>query len=175
MKKLENKTVFITMETTQKLSSVWKFIIAIILCEAVGIISGLLASANNNLWFDTLNKPSWNPPAYLFGPVWTTLYLLMGISLALVWKNKATELNKHNAYFLFAIQLFLNFWWSIFFFYFHSPALALVDIILMVITIIFTIFSFSNFSKSAAWLLLPYIAWVSFAAILNFTIWNLNR
>ena len=73
------------MESTQKLSSTWKFIIAIILCEGVGISSGLLASANNNLWFDTLSKPTWNPPAYLFAPVWTTLYLLMGISLALVW------------------------------------------------------------------------------------------
>lgn len=163
------------MESTQKLSSVWKFIIAIILCEGIGISSGLLASANNNIWFDTLNKPTWNPPAYLFGPVWTTLYLLMGISLGIVWNNKATEINKRNAYFLFALQLFLNFLWSIFFFNFHSPALALVDIILMVVTIIFTIFCFSNFSKSAAWLLVPYIAWVSFAMILNFTIWNLNR
>ncbi|MFZ1634566.1 MAG: TspO/MBR family protein, partial [Chitinophagales bacterium] len=69
------------MAATKRLPTAWKFIIAIILCESVGIISGLLASANNNTWFDTLNKPSWNPPAYLFGPVWTTLYLLMGISL----------------------------------------------------------------------------------------------
>ena len=163
------------MELTQKLSSTWKFIIAIILCEGVGISSGLLASANNNLWFDTLSKPTWNPPAYLFAPVWTTLYLLMGISLALVWKNKANELIKRNAYFLFALQLFLNFWWSILFFHFHSTALSLVDIILMVVTIILTIINFSYFSKPSAWLLVPYIAWVSFASILNFTIWNLNR
>jgi tryptophan-rich sensory protein len=163
------------MDSTQKSSSVWKFIIAIILCEGAGMLSGLLASANNNHWFDTLTKPSWNPPACLFGPVWTTLYLLMGIALALIWKNKATELNKRNAFFLFGTQLFLNFWWSLFFFYFHSPGLALVDIILMEITIILTIFSFSRFSKPAAWLLVPYIAWVSFATILNFTIWNLNR
>ena len=163
------------MESTQRLSSVWKFLIAIILCEGVGISSGLLASANNNLWFDTLIKPTWNPPAYLFGPVWTTLYLLMGISLGIVWNNKATELNKCNAYLLFATQLFLNFWWSLFFFLFNSPVLALGDIILMVITILLTIFSFSNFSKTAAWLLVPYIAWVSLASILNFTIWNLNR
>lgn len=163
------------MQTTNKLSATWKFIIAIVLCESVGIISGLLASANNNLWFDTLNKPTWNPPAYLFGPVWTTLYLLMGISLGLIWNSKATEESKRNAYFLFAIQLFLNFWWSIFFFNFHSPALALLDIILMVITIILTILSFSAFSKIASWLLVPYIAWVSFATILNFSIWNLNK
>lgn len=163
------------METKMKLSTTWKFIIAILLCESVGISSGLLASANNNLWFDSLNKPTWNPPAYLFGPVWTTLYLLMGISLGIIWNNKATELNKRNAYLLFATQLFLNFWWSIFFFRFHSPALALVNIVLMVITIILTIFSFSSFSKPASWLLVPYISWVSFATILNFSIWYLNK
>ena len=163
------------MKHDNPFSPTWKFIIAILLCESVGIISGLLASANNNVWFNNLNKPTWNPPAYLFGPVWTTLYLLMGISLALIWKDKATELNKRNAYLLFATQLFLNFWWSIFFFHFHSPALALVDGILMVVTIILTIISFSYFSKPAPWLLVPYVAWVSFATILNFTIWNLNR
>jgi tryptophan-rich sensory protein len=163
------------METIQKLSSVWKFTIAILVCESVGIISGLISSANKNLWFGSLNKPSWNPPAYLFGPVWTLLYLLMGISLALIWDNDATELNKRSAYLLFALQLFLNFWWSILFFYFHSPALALVAIILMVVLIILTIYSFSNYSKPAAYLLVPYIAWVSFATILNYTIWNINR
>jgi benzodiazapine receptor len=110
------------MKTINKLSSTWKFVIAILLCESIGITSGLLASASNNQWFDTLSKPTWNPPAYLFGPVWTTLYLLMGISLGIIWCNKATELHKRNAYYLFATQLFLNFWWSIFFFHFHSPA-----------------------------------------------------
>jgi tryptophan-rich sensory protein len=163
------------MESRNKLSATWKFIIAILLCEIVGITSGLLASANKNEWFDNLNKPTWNPPGYLFGPVWTTLYLLMGISLALIWNNKASERSKRNAYVLFATQLFLNFWWSIFFFKMQSPALALVDIVLMVITIILTIFSFSSFSKPAAWLLVPYISWVSFATILNFSIWYLNH
>lgn len=163
------------MESRNTLSATWKFIIAILLCEIVGITSGLLASANKNEWFDNLIKPTWNPPGYLFAPVWTTLYLLMGISLALIWKNKASESSKRNAYVLFAIQLFLNFWWSIFFFQFHSPALALVDIVLMVITILLTIFSFSSFSKLASWLLVPYISWVSFATILNFSIWYLNH
>ena len=163
------------MQLINKLSANWKFIISILLCESVGIISGLLASANNNVWFDNLIKPSWNPPGYLFAPVWTTLYLFMGISLALIWTNKASERSKRSAYVLFATQLFLNFWWSIFFFQFHSPALALVDIVLLVITIVLTIFSFSSFSKTASWLLVPYILWVSFATILNFSIWNLNH
>ena len=163
------------METTNKISNTWKFIIAILLCESVGIISGLLASAKNNIWFDSLKTPTWNPPAYLFAPVWTTLYLLMGISLGIIWNNKTSELHKRSAYFLFGLQLFLNFWWSIIFFKFHSPAFALLDILLMDIVIITTIVSFSKFSKLAAWLLVPYIAWVLFATILNFTIWNLNR
>jgi benzodiazapine receptor len=163
------------MPITNKLPATWKFIIAILLCESVGISSALLASASNNLWFDNLIKPTWNPPAYLFGPVWTTLYLLMGISLGIIWNNKATEQKKYKAYFLFATQLFLNFWWSILFFNFHSPALALLDIVLMIITIVLTIISFSSFSKTASWLLVPYIAWVSFAAFLNYSIWNLNH
>ena len=163
------------MENTLKLSATWKYSIAILLCESVGITSGLLATANNNIWFDALYKPTWNPPAYLFGPVWTTLYLLMGISLGIIWNNNSPELNKRKAYFLFALQLFLNFWWSILFFNFHSPIVALIDIILMLLTITLTIFSFSVISKPAAWLLVPYIAWVSFASILNFSIWNLNR
>jgi translocator protein len=163
------------LESTSKLSSAWKFFLAILLCEGVGITSGLLASASNNMWFESLVKPSWNPPAYLFGPVWTTLYLLMGISLGLIWTNKSPEKSKRKAYFLFAVQLFLNFWWSILFFLFHSTELALVDIVLMVVLITLTIFSFSSFSRTASWLLVPYLAWVCFASYLNCTIWILNR
>ncbi len=163
------------MKTTNKLSATWKYIFAILLCEGIGISSGFLASAINNSWFEELVKPSWNPPAYLFGPVWTSLYLLMGISLGIIWNNKVSESNKKNSYYLFAVQLFLNFMWSILFFHFHSTAFALIDILLMIITIILTIISFSKFSKVAAWLLVPYILWVTFASILNFSIWSLNR
>lgn len=163
------------MNSSKNISPFWKLIIAIIICEGVGITSGLISSAEMNSWFATLNKPTWNPPSYLFAPVWTTLYFLMGISLWLIWKNNAPELNKRNAYYLFATQLFLNFWWSIIFFKFHSPAFALLDIIAMLVLITLTIISFSKFSKPAAWLLVPYIAWVSFATILNYSIWNLNR
>lgn len=163
------------VKSNENISSSWKLVIAILICEATGIISGLIANTNMNPWFDTLNKPSWNPPAYLFAPVWTILYLLMGISLWLVWKNKSTLQQKNNAINLFAFQLFLNFWWSIIFFKFHSPLFALVDILLLLILILFTIISFSKISKLSAWLLVPYIAWVTFAAILNYSIWVLNR
>ena len=128
-----------------------------------------------NPWFETLNKPSWNPPAYLFAPVWTLLYLLMGISLWLIWKSNTPAPQKINLIILFSLQLFLNFWRSIIFFKFHSPALALLNIILMLILILLTIINFSKISKPAARLLVPYIAWVSFATILNYTICILNK
>ena len=163
------------MNAGKSTSSIWKLIIAILICESTGILSGLIANTGMNPWFDALNKPSWNPPAFLFAPVWTLLYLLMGISLWLIWKSNTPAPQKINAIILFALQLFLNFWWSIIFFNFHSPAFALVNIILMLILILLTIISFSKHSKPAAWLLVPYMAWVSFAAILNYTIWVLNK
>lgn len=163
------------MNTSKTISLIWKLIISILICETTGITSGLIANTGMNAWFDALNKPSWNPPAFLFAPVWTFLYLLMGISLWLIWKSAAPVPQKSNAIILFSLQLFLNFWWSIIFFKFHSPAVALVDIILMLILILLTIISFSKLSKPAAWLLVPYIVWVSFATILNYSIWDLNK
>ena len=162
------------MTASNSMSSFWKLIIAVGICEATGILSAFISQTANNAWFDALNKPSWNPPAYLFAPVWTTLYLLMGIALWLVWKSNSPESQKKFAIFIFAIQLFFNFWWSILFFRIHSPAIALVDILLMVITIILSIFSFAATSRTAAWLLVPYLAWVSFATFLNYTIWSIN-
>jgi tryptophan-rich sensory protein len=163
------------MHLIQKKSPVPTLFLFIFLCEGIGFASGYMASAINNDWFDKLIKPSWNPPAYLFGPVWTILYLLMGISLWLVWKNKSAELYKGNVYLLFSIQLFLNFMWSIIFFKLESPSFAFFDIVLLLISIGLTMKSFSYYSKLAAWLLLPYISWVSFATILNYTIWDLNK
>lgn len=151
-----------------------KFILAILICESVGILSAILSNAGNNAWFDALNKPSWNPPSYLFAPVWTILYLMMGISLGLIWKNKAAEINKRKLYIIFGGQLFFNFSWSIIFFRLHNPLLALMDIILMLVLILLTIVSFARYSKPAAWLLVPYLAWVSFATLLNYSIWSLN-
>lgn len=158
-----------------QLTSGRKLVLTILLCESVGIISGLLAGVANNPWFDVLLKPSWNPPGYLFGPVWTVLYLLMGVSSWLVWKSILPSSLKTKALMYFSIQLFLNFWWSIVFFNFHSSLLALIDIVLMLFFICLTIFEFSKISKLAAWLLLPYLLWVSFATALNGTIWYLNQ
>ena len=156
-------------------SSVWKLIIAILACEAIGFTSGLIGSAAMNTWFDNLQKPSWNPPAYLFAPVWTLLYALMGIAFWLIWKNETPAANKRSAYVAFALQLFLNFWWSIIFFRFQSPFFALIEILMLLAIILLTIFHFSKISKTAAYLLVPYVLWVSFASFLNYTLWSLNN
>lgn len=160
--------------TIQKLS-IWKLIISIAICEFTGIMSSLLSSALMNPWFSSLNKPSWNPPSNVFGPVWIVLYLLMGISLWLVWKSNKLTNEKEIAITFFIIQLFLNFWWSLLFFKFHLPALAFVDIVLLLILITITIIHFFPISRIAAYILIPYVLWVGFATVLNYSIWILNK
>jgi translocator protein len=172
--KFSSKSETMIATKSNELSSTWKFIIAVFICESVGITSGLLTQNDTITWFSTLNKPSWNPPAYLFGPVWTTLYFLMGVSLWLIWKIDAPEAQKLRAELTFAVQLFLNFMWSILFFKCHSPALAFADILLMIVAILITISRFAKISKTAAWLLIPYLAWVCFATVLNYSIWMRN-
>jgi translocator protein len=151
-----------------------KLLIAIAIPLAVGALSGYFTASAIDGWYATLNKPSFNPPNYLFGPVWATLYTMMGIALFLVWNTKLVTENKNKAYVFYWVQLFLNFIWSIVFFYYQNPAVALVVIVLMLITIAGTIFWFRKFSIIAAWLLVPYICWVSFATALNFELWRLN-
>ena len=163
------------MLINRQTSPIYKLIISILICELTGVISGLLSNNGINTWFKTLNKPTWNPPAYLFGPVWAILYLLMAISLWLVWKRFTPQKQKLSAIIIFATQLFLNFWWSILFFKLQSPFLAFIDILFMLVFILITIYKFSAISKIAAWLLIPYFLWVSFATFLNYTIWILNK
>lgn len=155
---------------------IFVLIAAILLCEAAGIIGSLFTAPSIPGWYATLNKPSFNPPNWVFGPVWTTLYALMGISLYLVWKkgqeNKKIDIKLPLA--IFGFQLFLNFLWSILFFGMQSPLLGLLCIIPLWLSIAATIFYFYKISKTAAYLLIPYILWVSFASILNASIWMLN-
>jgi translocator protein len=153
---------------------IFKLLISISIPLAVGALSGYLTSSSINGWYATLNKPSFNPPNYLFGPVWTILYIMMGIACFLVWNSKSVSENKNKAYLFYWVQLFLNFMWSISFFYFQNPALALVVIVLMLITIAGTIFWFRKFSLVSAWLLVLYICWVTFATALNFELLRLN-
>jgi translocator protein len=151
-----------------------KLLVSMAIPLAVGAVASWATIPAIAGWYAGLNKPSFNPPNYLFGPVWTTLYALMGIALFLVWKSDATAALKQKAIVLFAVQLTLNFFWSIIFFNAHQPGWALVEIMAMWLFILLTIFAFGRISSLAAWLLVPYICWVSFAAVLNFAIWRLN-
>jgi translocator protein len=161
------------MMIDSNIPSIWKLVIAVLFCEVVGISSGLLSMGEMNPWFSTLSKPSWNPPSYLFGPVWAVLYFLMGVALWLIWNSPATP-QRTNATYSFLAQLFFNFCWSILFFKFHFMGLALVDIACMLITIVITILWFARISSIAAYLLIPYFAWVCFATLLNYKIWSMN-
>ena len=151
-----------------------KLIISIAISVTAGAIAGFFTSTSVASWFQTINKPTWNPPNWVFGPVWTTLYILMGVAFFLVWKSDTSNWLKKTAIVLYAVQLALNFLWSFIFFYLQQPGWALVEIIAMWVAILLTIFAFANVSKTAAWLLVPYICWVSFATILNYSIWKLN-
>ncbi len=153
-----------------------KLIIAIVICEGAGFIGAFFTTPAISSWFVTLNKPFFSPPNWVFGPVWTLLYLLMGISLYLIWKitdSKKAKLKK-EALLVFFSQLILNILWSVVFFGAHSPILGLLVIIGLWLLIFRTIQLFSKLSKLSAQLLYPYLVWVSFASILNLSIVLLN-
>lgn len=156
------------------MSSYVKLLIAIAIPVLVGGISGFFTVSGVESWYQTIQKPSWNPPNWVFGPVWTTLYVMMGIALWLVWKEDTSRELKMIAFILFGVQLILNFLWSFVFFKLEQPGFAFLEILFMWVAILATIFAFAQVNKTAAWLLVPYISWVSFAAILNFTIWRMN-
>jgi tryptophan-rich sensory protein len=147
--------------------------IAIAIPLLLGFISGIVTKDSIPLWFNQLNKPWFNPPSWLFGPVWTILYIMMGYSSYLIYLRLPDRQAKRGLK-VYSVQLVLNFMWSIFFFGLRNPKLALVDIILMWIAILITIIYFSKTSKNASWLLIPYISWVSFATILNYYMYQLN-
>lgn len=151
-----------------------KLIIALATPLLVGGIAGYLTSSEIKSWYLLLNKPSWNPPNNLFAPIWTTLYLLMGYAFYRIWVIKENSEMKYWGMGLFVVQLALNFLWSFIFFKQHNIGWAFVEIIVMWLAILCTIIAFSKIDKPAAWLLVPYISWVSFAAILNYTILQLN-
>ena len=153
---------------------IYKFIIAVLIPLAVGSLAGYFTASSVTGWYTTLVKPSFNPPNWLFAPVWTSLYIMMGIAFYLIWKKEANDVVKSTAVTLYIVQLALNFLWSFVFFYAQQPGWALVNIILMWIFIFLTILWFGKISSLSAWLLVPYICWVSFATVLNFAIWKLN-
>lgn len=152
-----------------------KIIIAILICVGVGFASGFATQSSVGDWYLTLEKPFFNPPSWLFGPVWTLLYIMMGCAAGLVWSQNIDQEIKKKALILFSLQLLLNAAWSFLFFGLKNPLLALIEIVLLWLLIRETYLSFKPISKLASQLLLPYLAWVSFATILNAAIWWLNR
>ncbi len=151
-----------------------KLTFALLISLSAGGIGSFFTASSIPTWYSTLNKPFFNPPNWIFGPVWTTLYILMGISLYLILIAKTKNRSKQKPLTLFAIQLALNTLWSIIFFGLKSPELAMVEIFLLWVSIFLTIKYFHPFSKPASYLLYPYLAWVSFATILNISISILN-
>jgi len=146
----------------------------ILLCFAVAGIGSSFTMPSVGDWYREISKPDWTPPSWLFGPVWTVLYLMMGVAAWLVWRR--TGLCRVGVPLgIFGVQLALNLLWSIIFFGLHNPGLAFVEIVLLWLAILATILAFLRVSRLAGWLLVPYILWVTFASVLNFTIWNMNR
>jgi translocator protein len=154
-------------------SQILKLIASVILPVAVGGIAGIFTADAVPGWYATLNQPSFNPPNWVFGPVWTILYILMGISLFLVGKQDRSK-ERNVAIFVFLIQLALNFGWSIIFFYYQMIGLALLEIILLWISIITMLFLFHKIKPLAAYINIPYLLWVAFASILNASYYILN-
>lgn len=149
-------------------------ILFILICLGTGWAGAQVSPGNgSSVWYEQLNKPDWNPPGWVFGPVWTTLYILMAVAAWRIWKllgfkKGATELS------VFVFQLVLNGLWSFLFFGLQNPGLAFLEIIILLAAIIATAYLFFQKDRLAGWLMVPYILWVSFATVLNGTIWLMN-
>ena len=161
------------METLKK-SEILKLIISLLIPLIAGFIGSVATISSIPTWYTILAKPAWAPPNWLFGPVWTTLFILMGIALFLVWRKGIWRMDVKIAISIFGIQLFLNVLWSVIFFGLQSLTGGLIEIVFLWITILVTIIMFYRISKVAGILLLPYIAWVTIASYLTYTVYLLN-
>jgi len=158
----------------RRMRDVVKLLISIVACQCVGLIGSIFTTPSIPTWYATLQKPPFTPPNWLFAPVWITLYLLMGISAFIIWRRGVDNRRVREALIVFLVQLILNGLWSVVFFGLKSPLYGVVVIVALWIAILFTILKFFKLSTAAGGLLLPYILWVSFAAVLNISIWVLN-
>jgi len=153
---------------------VLRFIISIIICQSAGIFGSLFTFEAVPDWYITLEKPFFAPPNWIFGPVWIILYFLMGVSLYIVWKDELKSKTRNVFFVVFAIQLILNALWSLLFFGLKSPLLGLIDILILDVMLVVTIFYAKRVSKYAAMLLIPYMVWIIIASVLNYAILVLN-
>jgi len=159
-----------------KMNKIARIILVVVVCLSIGYMSGIVTRSAITTWYPTLIKPSFNPPNWIFAPVWSLLYVMMGVAAGLVWNQM--DSNKEGvkkALFFFAIQLILNALWSYLFFGLHNPMLAGLEIILLWLMIYETYIQFSKINTIAGYLLIPYLLWISFASVLNGCIWWLNR
>ncbi|MDX9913303.1 MAG: TspO/MBR family protein [Candidatus Moranbacteria bacterium] len=155
------------------MKKIYKLIIALLIPQLAGGLGSLFTASSVKGWYTTIQKAPLNPPGWIFGPVWTTLFLMMGYALYIVWISE-DKAKKTLAYVAFTIQLTLNVFWSVVFFGLKNPGLAFAEILILWLAIIFNIFIFYRISRTSAWLLVPYLLWVTFAAYLNYSIWILN-
>lgn len=150
--------------------------LVVMTCLVIGYLSGMVTRESITTWYPTLVKPFFNPPNWIFAPVWTALYIMMGFAGGIVWtKIDQDEKMVKKAFLFFIIQLGLNALWSFIFFYLHNPLLAFIEIILLLLVIFETYTQFKKIDKIAGYLFIPYLCWVSFAMILNASIWWLNK
>lgn len=153
-----------------------RIIYCVTICLVVGFLSGKVTQSSITTWYPTLTKPIFNPPNWIFAPVWTLLYIFMGIAAGLVWNEiNSKEKEVKNALKFFIIQLGLNALWSYLFFGLNNVFLAAVEVILLLLMIYETYLKFKPINKNSSYLLIPYMAWVSFASVLTWSIWWLNR
>lgn len=148
--------------------------IAVAVCLLLGFLSGFATQSSVTTWYATLNKPAINPPNWVFAPVWSVMYILMGIAAGMVWARGFYHIWVKTALYFFGFQLLFNGLWSIVFFGFRQPFAALVVILVLLVLIALTIKWFKVVSSTAAYLMVPYFLWVCFATYLNYKIWTLN-
>ncbi|HEY8891646.1 MAG TPA: TspO/MBR family protein [Clostridium sp.] len=148
-------------------------IVSVLLAQGVGLLSGFLSMNSSNA-YENFNKPAFSPPGWVFPVVWTILFFLMAIAAYRIWMKGKSGEDVKKTLTLYGIQLFLNFLWSIIFFRFRLYAIAFLELLLLLVFILLTTFEFYRIDKPAAYLMIPYIAWVSFAGVLNYAIWILN-
>jgi len=151
-----------------------RLIISLALPQLAGIVGSLFTTSAIPTWYATLQRPSFSPPNWIFGPAWITLYILMGISVYLIWQRIEKNKIAKSALWMFWVHLFFNASWSIIFFGLQNPGLAFVNIIIIWLLIIALMIKFWKINRWASYLLIPYLLWVSFASVLNYFIWYLN-
>lgn len=152
---------------------IFKFVVSLMLPLSLGAIAGMFTAQAVPEWYATLNRPSFNPPNWIFGPVWTTLYLILGFSFFMIWKQERSK-ERNQAIMIFFVQMVLNFGWSFLFFYYNLIGFALFEIVVLWISIIGMIILFYKIRPLAAYVNIPYLLWVTFATILNAGYYFLN-